>query len=303
MNTVLEVRSARHRYGRTLALDGVNLDVAAGECVALLGPNGAGKTTLVNLAIGLLPAQHGTHRIAGTDPRLAAARRHLGVVQQSLGFPNTLKVRELVAGAAVRGGLSRAAAGPIMAELDLTELGGRRAPALSGGQKQRVQLAMALVTDPALLVLDEPTAGLDVSARRRFWRTVEQRRARGTGVLVTTHLIEESAAVADRVVVLANGRVLAADRPNALVARLPDRTIIAHTTLDDSRLAQLPGAISVDRDGELTRLYTRDPEALLRVLLAEDPELTDLRVEGARLEEAVVGLTEVDRTKIVEAAR
>lgn len=292
MDAVLEVRSATHRYGRTVALDAVDLDVAPGECVALLGPNGAGKTTLVNLAIGLLSRQHGTVRLAGADPRSAAARRHLGVVHQSLGFPNTLEVGELVTGAAVRAGLTRAAAGPIMAELELSELAGRRAAKLSGGQKQRVQLAMALVTDPALLVLDEPTAGLDVQARRRFWHIVGQRRARGTGVLVTTHLIEESATAADRVVVLEHGRVLAADRPDSLVTRLPDRTVMARTALDRTRLEQLPGVISVSREDGLARLNTRHPEALLRVLLADDPELSGLRVEGARLEEAVVGLTD-----------
>ncbi|HEX3792130.1 MAG TPA: ABC transporter ATP-binding protein [Pseudonocardiaceae bacterium] len=289
---VLRVRALRHRYRDTVALDGVDLDVAGGECVALLGPNGAGKTTLVNLAIGLLPRQDGEIRLAGRDPRIAATRRRLGVVHQALGFPSTLKVAELVAGAAIRAGRPRSAAGPIMAELDLTELAGRRAARLSGGQKQRLQLAMALVTDPALLVLDEPTAGLDTVARRRFWRILSERRARGAGVLVTTHLIEESAAVADRVVVLDHGRVVAAGRPDELIAQLPDRTVIVRTVVGHDRLAALPGVVSTSVDGELVRLRTRTPEALLRVLLAEDPDLADLRVETAGLAEAVLGLTE-----------
>jgi ABC-2 type transport system ATP-binding protein len=267
----------------------------------LLGPNGAGKTTLVNLVSGLLARQHGQIRLAGGDPRNAATRRHLGVVQQSLGFPSTLKVGELVIGAAVRGGRPRAAAGPVLAELGLTDLTGRRAGKLSGGQKQRVQLAMALVTEPDLLVLDEPTAGLDVPARRRFWQILEQRRERGTGVLVTTHLIEESATIADRVVVLDQGRVLADDTPAALVDRLPDRTVIARTSLTQERLAALPGVVSARADGEHVRIGTRKPEALLRVLLAEDPELSDLRVEGAGLSEAVVGLTEQTKTTEVAA--
>jgi ABC-2 type transport system ATP-binding protein len=288
---VLRVRGLRHRYRDTVALAGVDLDVAAGECVALLGPNGAGKTTLVDLAIGLLPRQDGEIRLAGGDPRDAATRRHLGVVHQALGFPATLRVGELVVGAAVRGGRSRGAAGPIMAELGLTELAGRRAAKLSGGQKQRLQLAMALVTEPALLVLDEPTAGLDVAARRRFWRILAERRARGVGVLVTTHLIEESAAVADRVVVLDHGGVIAAGQPDELIARLPDRTVIVRTGVDHDRLRRLPGVMSTSVDGELVRLQTRTPEALLRILLAEDPDLTDLRVEAAGLAEAVAGLT------------
>ena len=292
METVLEIRGARHNYGATQALDGVDLDVGAGECVALLGPNGAGKTTLVNLVVGLLPAKEGRVRVCGADPRIAATRRQLGVVQQALGFPNTLKVVELVTGAAVRAGMPRSAAGPIMAELDLTDLAGRRSAKLSGGQKQRLQLAMALVADPKLLVLDEPTAGLDVPARKRFWQLLAERRERGTGVLVTTHLIEESSAVADRVVVLDHGRVLAGGTPDELMARLPDRTVIARTALGRDRLLSLPGVVSVRGDGERVRLGTRAPEALLRVLLAEDPGLSDLRVEGAGLEEAVAGLIE-----------
>ncbi len=290
MEKVLEVRGARHNYGATQALDGVDLDVGAGECVALLGPNGAGKTTLVNMVVGLLPAKD--VRVCGGDPRIASTRRKLGVVQQSLGFPNTLKVVELVTGAAVRAGVPRSAAGPVMAELDLTDLAGRRAGKLSGGQKQRLQLAMALVADPRLLVLDEPTAGLDVPARRRFWQLLAERRARGTGVLITTHLIEESSAVADRVVVLDRGRVIAGGTPDELVARLPDRTVIARTVLPRDRLAAMPGVAWVRNDGEHVHLGTRTPEALLRVLLAEDPGLADLRVEGAGLEEAVAGLIE-----------
>ncbi len=290
MEKVLEVRGARHNYGATQALDGVDLDVGAGECVALLGPNGAGKTTLVNMVVGLLPAKD--VRVCGGDPRIASTRRKLGVVQQSLGFPNTLKVVELVTGAAVRAGVPRSAAGPVMAELDLTDLAGRRAGKLSGGQKQRLQLAMALVADPRLLVLDEPTAGLDMPARRRFWQLLAERRERGTGVLITTHLIEESSAVADRVVVLDRGRVVAGGTPDELVARLPDRTVIARTLLRRDRLEAMPGVAWVRNDGERVRMGTRTPEALLRVLLAEDPGLADLRVEGAGLEEAVAGLIE-----------
>jgi ABC-2 type transport system ATP-binding protein len=287
---VLDVRGVRHRYGGTVALNGVDLRVGAGECVALLGPNGAGKTTLVNLVIGLLPRQDGSIGILGGDPRYAATRRNLGVVQQSLGFPTTLKVRELVVGAAVRAGLPRHAAGPVMAELELTEFADRRAVKLSGGQRQRLRLAMALVSDPALLVLDEPTAGLDVVSRRKFWSIVAARRSRGTGVLVTTHLIEESAAVADRVVVVDKGRVLAEGTPDELIAVLPDRTVIATTLLDDARLLALPGVLSMSRESSLVRLRTRTPEAALRVLLAEDPTLRDLRVEHAGLEEAVVSI-------------
>jgi ABC-2 type transport system ATP-binding protein len=290
-SAVLEVRGARHRFGSTVALDGVDLSVDAGECVALLGPNGAGKTTLVGQVTGLLGSGPGTIRVVGGDPRRASTRRHLGVVQQSVGFPRTLTVRELVRGAALRLGLPAEAAGPVLAEVGIADLARRRAGKLSGGQQQRLQLAMALVGDPALLVLDEPTVGLDVTARRAFWRTLERRRDRGTGVLLTTHLVEEAGAVADRVVVLHRGRELVTGTPTALAARLPDRTITARSDLDDAVIRGLAGLTGFQRNGPHVRLTGSPPERLVHQLLSADPSLQDLRVEGAGLEEALVHLT------------
>jgi ABC-2 type transport system ATP-binding protein len=199
----------------------------------------------------------------------------------------------LVAGAAVRRGASRGAAGPVLAELDLTTLANRRAAKLSGGQQQRVQLGMALVGDPALLVLDEPTVGLDVPSRRRFWEILAERRSRGAGVLVTTHLIEECSEVADRVVVVNQGRIIADERPDRLVDRITVRSVVATTRLADDQLAVLPGVLSVARDEKNeVRLGTRNSEQVLRALLAADPSVGGLRVEGASLEDAVVYLTE-----------
>lgn len=171
MDPVLTIDHVHHRYGSVNALQDVGLEVGAGKCVALLGPNGAGKTTLIALATGLHRVQAGSVRVCGGDPRRAPTRRSLGVVQQSMGFPRTLTVAELVRGAAVRAGRPASAAAPVLAEVGITELARRRAKSLSGGQQQRVQLAMALVGDPRLLLLDEPTAGLDVVARRAFWTT------------------------------------------------------------------------------------------------------------------------------------
>jgi ABC-2 type transport system ATP-binding protein len=288
---VLQIRGVRHRYGPHIALAGVDLAVTAGECVALLGPNGAGKTTLVGLATGLLSPQEGTVRVCGRDPRHAATRRHLGVVQQTMGFPSALRVGELVRGAAVRAGRSRGAAGPVLAEVGVGDLAGRRAGKLSGGQQQRVALAMALVGDPDLLLLDEPTVGLDIAARQAFWRTIAARRDAGAGVLLTTHVVEEAAAVADRVVVLHRGGVVAADTPAGLTALLPDRTITARTTLDDAALQRLPAVVALDREGSRVRIATTEPERVLRAWLATDDQLTDLRVEGAGLEQALLALT------------
>jgi ABC-2 type transport system ATP-binding protein len=291
---VLDIRGARHRYGEVVALDGVDLGVRAGECVALLGPNGAGKTTLVGLATGLLAAQEGRVRVCGGDPRLAATRRHIGVVQQSMGFPRALTVAELVRGAAIRAGRPSAAAGPVLAEVGLTELARRRTAKLSGGQQQRVALAMALVGDPELLLLDEPTVGLDVASRRAFWQVLGRRRDAGVGIVLTTHILDEAGSMADRVVVLHRGRVVAEDSPTGLTARLADRTITARTALGSDELAELPGVLGVRRDGVRVRVTTAEPERVLRAWLPRDEGLTELRVEGAGLEQALLALTGSD---------
>jgi ABC-2 type transport system ATP-binding protein len=291
VDEVLVVAGVRHRYGAQVALDGVDLAVRAGECVALLGPNGAGKTTLIGLATGLLRVQHGRVAVGGEDPQRPATRRRLGVVQQDMGFPRTERVGELVRGAAVRAGRPAAAAAPVLAEVGITDLAGRRAATLSGGQQQRVALAMALVGAPDLLLLDEPTNGLDVVARRAFREDVARRRDAGTAILLTTHVVEEAAAVADRVVVLHRGRVVAADTPAGLTDRLPDRTITARTALDDAALRALPGVAALGRDGERVRIGTAEPERVLRHWLALDDGLADLRVEGAGLDDALLALT------------
>jgi ABC-2 type transport system ATP-binding protein len=291
MADVLRIDGVHHRYGAYAALTGVDLTVDAGQCVALLGPNGAGKTTLIKLATGLLPVQTGGVRVCGGDPRKASTRRHLGVVQQSMGFPPTMTVAELVRGAAVRAGRRGAAADRILAEVGIPDLRGRRAGKLSGGQQQRVALAMALVGNPELLLLDEPTVGLDSAARRVFWQALAARRDAGAGVVLTTHIVEDAAAVADQVVVLHRGRVVAADTPSGLTARLPDRTITARTTLDDAALRAFGNVLSVARDGDRVQVHTTEPENVLREWLRADGRLVDLRVEGASLEQALVAIT------------
>jgi ABC-2 type transport system ATP-binding protein len=291
VNNVVTIRGLDHRYGATHALRGVDLTVAAGECVALLGPNGAGKTTLVGALTGTLAPSAGIARIDGADPRRPATRRRLGVVHQQAGFPRTLKVRELVSGWAVRAGRPASDADAVLTEVSLHDLTKRRVTALSGGQQQRLQLAMALVVDPTLLVLDEPTVGLDIDARRRFWATLAARRDRGTAVLLTTHQIEEAAAVADRVVVLHEGTVIASGHPADLTAQLPDRTVTARTALRDSELRALPDVLDVTvADGRMRAASAR-AEATVQALLAADPTLSDLRVEGATLEQAIVAMT------------
>src|SRR5690606_4267761 len=291
MEHVLEVRSLVHRYGERVAVDGVDLTVAPGEIVALLGPNGAGKTTLVRNVIGLVRGESGAVRVAGGDPKDARIRRRMGVVQQSVGFPRSLTVGESVIRAAARKGKSAAEARSAVTEMGLPGLGGGRAGKLSGGQQQRLQLAMGLVSDPILLVLDEPTEGLDVEARRRFWATIQSRRADGAGVLVTTHLVEEAASIADRVVVLDEGRIVAVGTPDELRRRLPGRRVEAWTTIPIEEIRSLDGVHSAARRGERTVITTTDSETVVRALLDLDPGARDLTVATATLEDALVAIT------------
>ncbi len=291
MEYVLEVRGLVHRYGDVTALAGVDLTVKSGECVALLGPNGAGKTTLVRNVVGLIEGDADLIEVAGGSPRRAEVRRRLGVVQQAVGFPRSLTVGEIVGGVAARRGCSPEAASQAIAEMGLAGLEKRRAIKLSGGQQQRLQLAMGLVADPVLLVLDEPTVGLDVEARRRFWNTIRRRLDRGAGVLVTTHLVEEAAAVADRVVVVDRGRIVAEGTPDELRRMLPDRRISVRTKLPVSVIRTLDSVETVELHDGRTVIATTDSEQVVRMLLDLDPEANDLTVATATLEEVLVAMT------------
>jgi ABC-2 type transport system ATP-binding protein len=291
MEYVLEVRGLVHRYGEHTALAGVDLTVRPGECVALLGPNGAGKTTLVRNVIGLIEGEADLMEVAGGNPRSAATRRRLGVVQQAVGFPRSLTVGEIVGGAADRRGCPPEAASQAIAEMGLAGTEKRRATTLSGGQQQRLQLAMGLVADPVLLVLDEPTEGLDVEARRRFWNTIRRRLDDGAGVLITTHLVDEAAAVADRVVVVDRGRVVAEGTPDELRRTLPDIRIEIRTEIPVSVLRALDSVEAAEvRDG-LTVIAATNSEQVVRTLLELDPGAKEMTVATASLEEVLIAMT------------
>jgi ABC-2 type transport system ATP-binding protein len=297
MSGVLEVKDLTHRYGELDALTGVNLSVEQGEFVALLGPNGAGKTTLVRSVISLIKPTSGTVSVAGGDPTSAIVRQRLGVVQQDVGFPRTLTVAEVVEGAAARAGGDPETAQLAMDEMGLDRVRTRRASDLSGGQQQRLQLAMGLVADPVLLVLDEPTVGLDVSARRAFWQTLAQRRQRGTGILLTTHIVEEAAAIADRVVVLDGGTVVAEGTPDELKRILPGSRISARTSVPVDAIRAVDDVVSAAAEADKIVITAIHAEPVVRVLLDLDRNLSDLEVTTPSLDEVLLELTS-DRKKV-----
>ena len=293
MEPALRIRGLSHSYDRTHpAVDRLDLEVEAGEIVALLGPNGAGKTTTVRATIGLIAPDSGTIRVAGASPDDPAVRRRMGVVQQDVNFPRTLTVRDVVRGAAARAGVAWRRVDAALTEMGIEDLASRRASKLSGGQQQRLQLAMGLVTDPVLLVLDEPTAGLDVLARRTFWDSVRARAVSGAGIVLTTHIVGEAAAVADRVVVVNHGRVVANGTPSELARQLPNRRVEATSSISVAELRALDGVADARRDGQRLVVTTSAAEDVARWLLHTDSLLADLTITAASLEDVLVSMTQ-----------
>lgn len=286
------------RYGKTVALDGLDLDIAAGEIVALLGPNGAGKTTAVNLLLGLARPDAGGVAVLGGDPRQLAVRRSIGAMLQAGAVPQTLRVREHLELAAAWYGDPL----PLAEVVRLAGLEGleeRLYGRLSGGQQRRVLFAMAICGAPRLLVLDEPTVALDVEARRGLWARVRELAAAGTAVLLTTHDLAEAAALASRVVVLHRGRTVANGTPAAVAALVAQRRVSCRTTVASEVVAGWPEAAHVEvLAGRLVIAAHvgaggTGAEDLVRRLLAADPGLCELEVSGASLEDALLALTGV----------
>jgi ABC-2 type transport system ATP-binding protein len=277
-------------FGSTAALSGVDLAVGGGQVCAVLGPNGAGKTTLIRCALGLESPTRGRVRIFDQRPGTLAARRVTGVVLQEADLPDALTAREHLA-------LQSAAfeaptpMQQLIEEADIGDFVDQRYRQLSGGQKRRIQFALALVGRPRLLFLDEPTTGLDAGARKAVWANVRELASRGTTVVLTTHYLEEADALADRVVVLGAGRVVADDDAATIRSRVSGALIACCTRLSPAEVATLPAVRSVEPRGRLIELLSNDAARTLAALLARDPAPTDLTVRKPSLEEAFAALT------------
>jgi ABC-2 type transport system ATP-binding protein len=280
------------RYGQLTAVDSLSLGIQPGQTVALLGPNGAGKSTTVELLLGLTNPDAGVARLFGGPPADAVAAGRVGAMLQDAGLPQWAKVAELIG--LVRGLYPRPLSlTDVLRLTDLEDVAGRQTQRLSGGQRQRVRLALAVAGNPQLLVLDEPTAALDVEARRAFWQRVRGYVSAGRTVLFATHRLEEADAVADRVVVISGGRLLADGTPQQVKAQAAGRSTVSLAAAGLSRevLERLPGvrAVQVDR-GRLT-LHTTDPDATVRALLQQAPNTQGLEVTRAGMEQAFLQLT------------
>ncbi len=296
------VKTFRARGGTVHAVQGVDLRIEPGEVVAFLGPNGAGKTTTLDMVLGLTEPTSGTVRIFGAPPRQAIDAGSVSAVLQTGGLLRDLTVRETLRMIASTYAV-HTPVDTVIERVGLADLAGRRVSKCSGGEQQRLRFALALLPDPRLLVLDEPTAGMDVSARRDFWDTMHADADAGRTVVFATHYLEEADAFADRIVLIAGGRIIADGSTAQIRARASGRTVSATlaggaggakaTAATVERLRGLPGVIDVvERSGRVTIVAT-DSDGVARLLLDELGG-TDLEIVAASLEQAFMALTEAD---------
>jgi len=290
LQPVATLANVTKRYGATTALDGLSLALRPGEIVALLGPNGAGKSTAVRLLLGLISASTGAASVFGSDPRDPSTRSRIGAMLQVARLPETLRVREHLD--LFRSYYPR----PLPMEeivriAQLDGIQGRFFSQLSGGQKQRVLFGLALCGDPDLIMLDEPSVGMDIEARRGLWQQIRTLADRGKTVLLTTHYLEEADALAHRIIVINKGRIVSEGTPSEIKSRSAGRKISCRTDLDIEYLRTLPSVTSVERNRDTVVVTAGEAESVVRVMLLQDAALSNLEIASPALEDAFLALT------------
>ena len=300
--TVAQFESVSKNYGPVHALTNFNFDVRRGELVSILGPNGAGKTTAIKLLLGLAKPSSGKLTVFGGDPSSTETHIRVGAMMQVGRVPETLRVWEHV------DLFSSYYPNPLpisetLAIAGLQELKNRKFGALSGGQKQRVLFALAICGNPDLLFLDEPTVGLDVEARHLLWDEIRSLLKRGTTVVLTTHYLEEADALADRIVVINKGTMIAEGTPAAIKTRTAGKKIRCVTELSDDVLRAISGVAELQHDREAVVIHTSQPETVLRRLLQLDLDVSGIEVSSAGLEDAFLALTREDSAPATDDKR
>lgn len=287
-------------YGKVRAVDGLSLRLHPGETVALLGPNGAGKSTTLDLLLGLKQADSGSVSVFGTSPREAIVAGRVGAMLQSGGLMDEVTVRELVKLACDLHPRPYKVT-DVLARAGISQIADRKVDKLSGGQSQRVRFALATAGDSDLIVLDEPTTGMDVSARQAFWATMREQADQGRTVLFATHYLEEADAIADRVLVLHRGRLLADGTAAEIKAKAGARRISFDLEggIDEAPLRALPFLTAIDISGQTVRVQSSDADATVHALYGLGLYPRNLEVAGLGLEQAFVAITEAEEAKEV----
>ncbi|MEW2808115.1 ABC transporter ATP-binding protein [Streptomyces massasporeus] len=285
-------------YDAVRAVDGLTLDLSPGQTVALLGPNGAGKSTTLDLLLGLKKPDSGTVRLFGTSPRDAIVAGRVGAMLQSGGLMDEVTVAELVRLAC---DLHPKPYRPseVLSRAGVAQIADRKVNKLSGGQAQRVRFALATAGDSDLIVLDEPTTGMDVTTRQAFWATMREQADQGRTVLFATHYLEEADAVADRVLVLHRGRLIADGTAAEIKAKAGARRVSfdVEGTLDEPALRALPFLTGIDISGRTVRIQSADADATVHALYGLGVYPRNLEVAGLGLEQAFVAITTAEEAK------
>jgi ABC-2 type transport system ATP-binding protein len=290
----VDLDSVVKRFGPVTAVDGISLQIRPGEVVALLGPNGAGKTSTVDMLLGLSTPTVGSVQVYGRPPHEAVALGLVSAVMQTGGLLKDYTVEETVRLTAVLFGRPMRVASEALERAGIADIGKRLVGKCSGGQQQRLRFAMALLPDPELLILDEPTTGMDVSGRHDFWTAIRQDARGGRTVIFATHYLEEADAYADRVVFVRRGQVVADGTAAEVKALASGRTIRATMTdPSEAALAAIPGVDSVELRGDTVYLQARDTDAIARHLL-NNTDARDLEITSRNLEQAFLTLTADD---------
>jgi ABC-2 type transport system ATP-binding protein len=283
------------RFGSVTAVDDVSLEIDSASILGLLGPNGAGKTTVLSMLQGLRRPSDGTVTLFGGNPTDATTRQHLGSTPQETALPPTLRVGEVIDFVG-RHFEDRVSVTDLATEFGLDDLLRKQTGALSGGQKRRLSVALAFVGRPKLVLLDEPTTGLDVDARHALWEAVRRQHAAGSTVVVTSHYLDEIEALAHRVVVMGAGRVLADDSLTGILSRVATRLVRLRSTAVEA-ITALDGVAHADLADGFATLTVHDSDAFITELVRSGLPFTDLTVRGASLEEAFLSLTDTAETE------
>ncbi|MEV0387056.1 ABC transporter ATP-binding protein [Nonomuraea sp. NPDC050643] len=293
MTVLARAIEATRRYGDVLALDRVSLDIRAGELVGLLGPNGAGKSTLINLFVGLRRPTSGTVELLGGSPADPAVRRGIGVTPQETGLPDALKVGEIISFVSAHHPKHRDKA-DLLERFRLADLAKRQIGGLSGGQKRRLAVALAFAGNPRVVFLDEPTTGLDVEARRTLWEGIRSFHTDGGTVVLTSHYLEEIEALAQRVVVVGRGRVLA----DGTVKAVRDVVGVRRVSFAAPAVPDLPGILRSSIEDGRVHLLTTDSDLLVTELVRTGTAFADLQVRPTSLEEAFITITAKEEARV-----
>ncbi|NHN57423.1 ABC transporter ATP-binding protein [Calidifontibacter sp. DB0510] len=284
----MRLAGVQRSFGDVHAVRGIDLTIGQGEVVAFLGPNGAGKTTTIDLILGLGEPDAGSVEVFGLTPRAAIARGLVAAVMQSGGLLKDITVAETVELTASLFAHAQPV-GDVLQRAGIADIAGAKVGTCSGGQQQRLRFAMALTSDPALIVLDEPTTGMDVAGRRDFWAAIRQDADRGRTVLFATHYLEEADAYADRIVLVRDGQIVADGTGAQIKAQASGRVVRATAPDLDPHLLHQPFVQSVEHRGEQLLIHTTDSDEVARILLSRNAY--DLEITAQGLEDAFVALT------------